>query len=162
MASVAFSSAVEVRRACLRIARKHVLNLQLPPAPQRVVDLLMQKMRDVRHLFGFEARRGTPALQRMSLREKRPDFLSIAIVQNNERTDQVGSLLIAGQVGISASRLDAMAGDAFGDVDRFSALGAGIVHHMGICGAGSERTGATARSFWRAAAGSAAAPGRSR
>src|SRR5258706_11580506 len=102
MASVAFSSALEVRRPCLSVARKHVLNLQLRPAPQRVVDLLMQEMRDVRDLFGFEARRGAAALQRMSLREKRPDFVSIAIVQNNERTDQVRPLLIRGQVGISA------------------------------------------------------------
>src|SRR5258707_10682404 len=111
MAGVTFSSAVEVRRACLRIARKHVLNLQLSAAPQRAVDLLVQEMREVRHLFGFEARRGSSALQRMSLPEKRPDFLSIAIVQNNEGTDQVGPLLIPGQVGISTSRLDAMAGN---------------------------------------------------
>src|SRR5258708_38166445 len=114
MASVAFSSAVEVPRACLRIARKHVLNLQLRPAPQRVVHLLMEEMRDVRHLFGFEARRGPAALQRMSLREKRPDFGSISIVQNNQSTDQVGPLLIRGHVGLSTARLDAIAGGALG------------------------------------------------
>src|SRR5258708_9627193 len=110
MASVAFSSAVEVPRACLRIARKHVLNLQLRPAPQRVVHLLMEEMRDVRHLFGFEARRGPAALQRMSLREKRPDFVSLSIVHNNQRTEQAPPLLIRRQVGISTAPLDAMAG----------------------------------------------------
>src|SRR5258708_37961570 len=99
MAHVTFSSPIEIRRTRLRIARKHVLNLQLRPAPQRVVDLLVQEMREVRHLFGFEARRGASALQRMSLREKRPDFISIAILQNNEGTDQVWPRPIAGQVG---------------------------------------------------------------
>src|ERR1700687_3209475 len=111
MASAASSSAVKVRRASLRIARKHVLNLQLRPAPQRVVEFLMQEMRDIRHLCGVEARGGASALQRRSLGEKRPDLVSIAIVQNNERTDQVGPLLITGQVGVSAPRLDAMACD---------------------------------------------------
>src|SRR5260370_28147733 len=152
MARAAFSSALEVPRACLRIARKHVLNLQLRSAPQRVVDLLMQEMRDVRHLFHFEARRGSSALQRMSLREKRPDLVSIAIVQNNERTDQVAPLLICGQVGISTPRLDAVACYALRDVDGLSAFGAGIIHHMGIRSAGSERTGTPAESSRRASA----------
>jgi len=40
---------------------------------------------------------------------------------------QVGPLLIAGQVGISAPRLDAMAGDALGNVDGLSAFGACII-----------------------------------
>src|SRR5258708_1831886 len=146
MASVAFSSAVEVLRVWLRIAREHVLNLQVRYAPQRVVDVLMQEMRDVRHLFGFEARRGPAALQRMSLREKRPDFVSISIVQNNQRTDQVGPLLIRGQVGISTPRLDAVAGDALGDVDGPSAFGACIIHYMGIRSACSERAGTPAES----------------
>src|SRR5579864_1689667 len=98
MASVTFSSAVEVRRAGLRIAGEHVLNLQFRPAPQRVIDLLMQKVRQVRHLLGFEARRRSPALQKMSFREERPDSISIAIVQNNLRTDQVRPLLIPERV----------------------------------------------------------------
>ena len=86
----------------------------------------------------------------MSLREKRPDSVSIAIVQNNERTDQVGPLLIPGQVGISTPRLDAVAGDALGDVDGLSALGACIIHHMGIRSACSERAGTPAESSRRA------------
>src|SRR5437016_4096059 len=124
MASVTFSSAVEVRRACLWIAGEHVLNLQLRPAPKGVIDSLVQEVSEVRHLFGFEARRWPSALQRMSFREKRPNSVSIAIVQNNERTNQVGPLLIPGQVGICTARLNAVTRDALGDVDGFSTFGA--------------------------------------
>ena len=117
MAGVALPCAVKVGLACLWIASEHVLNLQFRAGSQGVVNLLVQKMCEGRHLFGFEGRRGASALQGMALREKRTDSASVAIAQYDERTDQVGPLLIPGQAGVSSPRLDAMAGDAFSNVD---------------------------------------------
>src|SRR4029434_9325817 len=99
MAGIALSGAVEVRLACLWIASQHALNLEFRAAAQGVVYLLVQKMCEVRHLLSFEARGGSSALQRMAFRKKRTDSVSIAIAQNDERTDQVGPLLVPGQAG---------------------------------------------------------------
>jgi hypothetical protein len=66
------------------------LNLEFRATAQGVVNLLVQEMCEVSHLFDFEAMCGSSALQGMAFREKRTDSVSIAIAQNDERTYQVG------------------------------------------------------------------------
>src|SRR5262245_42102531 len=104
MAGVALSSTGKVGLTCFWISSEHVLNLQFRASSQGVVNLLVQKMCKVRHLFDFETGRGASALQGMTFREKRSDHASITIVQNDEGADQIGSLLIPGQARVSSSR----------------------------------------------------------
>jgi hypothetical protein len=80
MAGAASAGPVEVCRSGFRVAREHILNLQIGPTSESEIHSLMEEVRQVAHLLFGQARRGFTTLQWMSFREKGADFVTIAVV----------------------------------------------------------------------------------
>src|SRR3954447_11988241 len=110
MARVAFARAVEVSLARLRIAREYVQHLRERPASQRIVHLLMKKIRQIAHLRRCEATACNTTLRRMTLVEKWSDRVAVAVMENNQRAHKIGSVTLT-------PRSRAMARDALGYID---------------------------------------------
>src|SRR5215467_13670427 len=87
MAGVALPRAIEIRSAGLRIARKYVLNLIQRRASKRIVDALLQKVREIRNLSLREVRARLAALCGMAVAEERSDFAAEPIPQNRYGPD---------------------------------------------------------------------------
>src|SRR5215471_18852227 len=74
MAGIALPGAIEIRRAGLRIARKYVLHLIQGRVSKRIVDPLLQEVREIRNLSLSEVRAWRAALRGMAFAENRSDF----------------------------------------------------------------------------------------
>ena len=93
----------------------------------------MKEVREVSHLNRRESGARTAALHRVAFSEKWSDGISVAIVQDNDRADQIGCVLFA-------SCLLTVAGYALGNVYALSAVGPGCVHYMHVHGTGGRLT----------------------
>src|SRR5215467_3109981 len=87
MAGVALPRAIEVRSAGLRIARKYVLHLVQRRASKRIVDALLQEVREIRNLSLREVRARRAALCGMAFAEDGSDFAAEPIAQNRNGPD---------------------------------------------------------------------------
>jgi hypothetical protein len=116
MTGRALARTVEELGAGLGIPGEHVLHRERRRAPERVVQLLAQEMRDVGDLRIGQARGRLAALHRVAALEERPDLAPIPIAQHDERPQQV-------RPPFTAACLRAVAGDALGNPHRRPALG---------------------------------------
>src|SRR5215475_2293749 len=87
MAGVALPRAIEIHRAGLRIARKYVLHLIQRRASKRIVDPLLEEVREIRNLSLREVRARRAALCGMTFAEDGSDFAAEPVPQNRNGPD---------------------------------------------------------------------------
>src|SRR4051794_21846041 len=82
-------------------------------------------MQEVRKLFDLRLREigRRSGLRRMPLAQEWPELGSIAVVQDDQGTNQIASV-------IGSPRMGAVASDAFGGIDPASPVGGGGVHRV--------------------------------
>src|SRR5215831_2384343 len=116
MARIALPGAVEIRSACLRVSSENVLHLVQRRTSQRIVDALLQEMRQIRNLRQSKssARRG--ALRGMPFAQNGPDLASESIVQHGNGSHQI-------RTAFGTASLCPVTSDALGDVSRLSTIG---------------------------------------
>ncbi len=85
----------------------------------------------------------------MPLLEKRTDRIPVAVVQDGDAANQVGTFLIFGNAIAASARFRAVAGDALRVIDSLAPIRAGGIDHMRV-----KRRGCTSAT---SAAGSSAA-----
>src|SRR5438093_1295771 len=109
MTRIALAGSVEVFRSRLCIARQDILHAICWRTSQRVVELLLEVVRQLLDLFLVEIAAGLAALRGMPLAQERSDLVAVPVSQNDQRSNEV-------RTALTAPRPRSMTCNAFGDV----------------------------------------------
>jgi len=125
MARITFAGAVEIGFAGFGVTGQNIENLRIRPAAERVVHTLMEIVRKVGNLRPGQTGRSGATLHGMPFLQKWPETASVAVMQYDRGTYQIGALLIFRQGAARSPRERTMTGDAFGNIDGLAAISRG-------------------------------------